>query len=313
MTVAVHVYPYMIPTLRIAIAAPLLAALAAGCNVQMDAHAFVEREEKRFPAGETPDISLTTFDGSIQVRPWDRPEVLVEIEKRGSDKEAISGVQVIADSKDNHITVDVRKPSSEKEFIGIGIHQSTSARLVASVPRGSRLVLVTRDGSITVERIDGRMELRTDDGSVRVSEAAGDVLVVTRDGTITLDRVAARVDARSGDGSIRVNGSPTALTLETRDGSVVVRAERGSAMQDDWSVRTGDGTVVLELPEDFAADLDAETQDGSVRSDLEVSGASAADDSRRDDERRRLRGKLGAGGRLLKLRTNDGSIRLRTS
>ena len=312
MNPAGHVYLVMTRTLRLALAMPALAVSLAGCNIQMDAQAFIEREEKRFPAGEAPDVSLTTFDGSIQVRPWDRPEVLVEIEKRGSDKEAVSGIQIVTDATDNRVSVDVRKPSSEKEFIGIGIHHSTSARLIASVPRGAKLIVSTRDGSITVERIDGQLELRTDDGSVRVSEAAGDVLVVTRDGSITLERVAGRVDARSGDGSIRVNGTPTALTLETRDGSVVVRAERGTEMIDDWSVRTGDGTVVMELPDGFGAEIDAETQDGSVRNSLDMLNASSEEESRRSD-RRTPRGRLGAGGKTLKLRTSDGSIRLRAS
>jgi len=144
---------------------------------------------------------------------------------------------------------------------------------------------------------------------VRVSEAAGDLLIVTRDGSITLERVSGRIDARTGDGSIRVNGTPAGVMLETRDGSVTVRAERGTEMSDDWSVRTGDGSVVVEMPEGFAAEIDAETRDGSVRTDLAIDGA----DDRRGEERRRLRGTLGAGGHLLKLRTNDGSIRLRTS
>ena len=311
MNPAGHVYLVMTRTLRLALAMPALAVSLAGCNIQMDAQAFIEREEKRFPAGDAPEVSLTTFDGSIQVRPWDRPEVLVEIEKRGSDKEAVSDIQIVAEAKDNRVSVDVRKPSSEKEFIGIGIHHSTSGRLIASVPRGATLIVSTRDGSITVERIDGQLELRTDDGSVRVSEAAGDVLVVTRDGSITLERVAGRVDARSGDGSIRVNGTPTALTLETRDGSVVVRADRGTEMVDDWSVRTGDGTVVMELPDGFGAEIDAETQDGSVRTTLDVPGGAAEGSSRED--RRRLRGRLGSGGKTVKLRTSDGSIRLRAS
>jgi DUF4097 and DUF4098 domain-containing protein YvlB len=283
---------------------------AAGCTVQLDGHAFVEREEKRFPAGATPDVTLATFDGAIQVRPWDRPEVLVEIEKRGSDKEAVAGIQVAADARGNAISVDVKKPASEKEFIGLGIHHSTSAKLIASVPRGARLVVTTRDGSITVERIDGAVELRTDDGSVRVSETAGDLTVVTRDGSITLERVAGKFDARTGDGGIRVTGAPSSLLLETRDGSVVVRAERDTVMQADWSIRTGDGSVVVELPDGFGAQIDAETQDGSVRSDLSVDGAEV--DPRRES-RRYLRGKLGPGGKVLKLRTNDGSIRLRAS
>ena len=323
MTPAVRVYSVMFhptetsatpPSRRTRCAAGLvvLAAMSAGCDLQMDAHALVEREEKRFAAGAAPEVALGTFDGSIQVRPWDRPEVLVEIEKRGSDKQAIDGIQIVSESRGNQISVDVRKPSSEEQFIGIGLHHATSARLIASVPRGSRLTLTTRDGSIAVERIDGRLELRTDDGSVRVSEAAGGLTIVTRDGSITLDRVGGRIDARSGDGSINVSGTPSALALETRDGSVVVRAERDTVMTEDWSIRTGDGTVVVEVPEGFGAELDAETQDGSVRSELAIAGSES--DARTDRAaRRRLRGKIGAGGKVLKLRTDDGSIRLRSS
>ena len=242
MTHAVHVYSGMTRTMMSGAARGLgLAALlvsAAGCTVQLDGHAFIEREEKRFPAGEAPEITLATFAGSIQVRPWDKAEVLVEIEKRGSDKAAVDGIQVVADGKDNRISVDVRKPASEKEFIGLGIHHSTSAKLIASVPRGSK------------------------------------------------------------------------LTVTTRDGAVVVRAERDTVMLEDWSVRTGDGSVVVELPEGFAAQIDAETQDGTVRTDLPVSGASEGE---RRESRRTLRGTLGAGGKTLKLRTSDGSIRLRSS
>lgn len=308
----VRVYVNMAPTLRVPAGVALIVTMAAGCNVQLDSHAFIERDEKRFPAGAAPAITLATFDGSIQVRPWDRPEVLIEIEKRGSDKAAVDKIQVVSESKDNQISLDVRKPSSEQEFIGIGLHHSTSARLTASVPRGSRLTVTTRDGSIAVERIDGRLELRTDDGSVRVSEAAGDLTIVTRDGSITLDRIAGRIDARSGDGSINVSGTPPSLRLETKEGSVVVRVERDTVMSADWSVRTGDGSVVLEVPEGFGAELDAETADGSVRSELTVAGAENLD-SRNREERRRLRGKIGAGGKVLKLRTGDGSIRLRSS
>jgi len=299
----------MTSNLRLAFAIPALAASVAGCTIQMDAQAFIEREEKRFPAGEAPELSLTTFDGSVQVRPWDRPEVLVEVEKRGQDKDAISGIEIVSEADGDKIGVEVRKRGAERQIIGFGVHHSTSARLIASVPRGTKLNISTRDGSITVERVDGRLELRTDDGSVRVSETEGDVMIVTRDGSITLERVSGRIDARTGDGSIRVNGRPAGVALETRDGSVTVRAERGTEMTDDWSVRTGDGTVVVEVPDDFAAEIDAETQDGSVRTDLEIEGAG----DRRGDDRRRLHGKLGAGEHVLRLRTNDGSIRLRTS
>jgi len=303
--------PRILPGIARAAALAALAASMAGCNVQLDGHSFIEREEKRFTAGEAPSVRLATFDGAIQVRPWDRAEVLVEIEKRGSDKDALGGITVVGEQTGDTISVEVRRPASEKRIVGFGLHHSTSARLIASVPRGTRLSVTTSDGSISVERIDGPLELRTDDGSVRVSEATGGMTIVTRDGSITIERVAGRIDARTGDGGIRVTGAPSALLLETRDGSIVVRAERDTTMAEDWSVRTGDGSVVVELPEGFAAEIDAETRDGAVRSELPVTGAAEAGERR--EARRSLRGRLGAGGKVLKLRTNDGSIRLRTS
>ena len=62
MTGLVHVYSVMTRTLRLALAVPALAASVAGCTIQMDAQAFIEREEKRFPVGEAPVVVLT--DGS---------------------------------------------------------------------------------------------------------------------------------------------------------------------------------------------------------------------------------------------------------
>lgn len=312
MTGGVPVYPCMTSHPRRWLLVPCLLIAAAGCTVQIDGHAFTQRDEQRFPAGEAPDVTLSTFDGAIQVRPWDRPEVLVEIEKRGSDKAAVESIQVVREASGNRISVEVKDARARDEFIGIGFRHFTSAKMIASVPRGANLTISTRDGSITVERVDGRLELRSDDGSVRVSDAPGDLVIVTRDGTITLDRVQGRIDARTGDGSIRVAGVPAALDLETRDGSVVVRAERGTVMTSPWTVRTGDGSLVMELPDDFAAELDAETGDGSVKSDLDVAGAAPPREEKERD-RNRLRGRIGAGGHLLKLRTGDGSIRLRRS
>src|SRR5262249_38197831 len=50
---------------------------------------YVEREEKTFTTSGKPDVVVATFDGSIEIRPWSRPEVHVVIEKRGVDKAAV--------------------------------------------------------------------------------------------------------------------------------------------------------------------------------------------------------------------------------
>lgn len=116
----------------------------------------------------------------------------------------------------------------------------------------------------------------------------------------------------TGDGSVSVAGKLASVKLHTGDGSITFRASPGTAMKADWSLTTGDGGVALYLPSDFGAELDAHTGDGSIRNELGLK-AEAENDRDRDRDRRTLKGKLGAGGKILRIRTGDGSIRLKTS
>src|SRR4051812_41374813 len=79
----------------------MLAALLAapGCVdiVGADLNKFVERDEKHFAVSGKAEVALTTFDGSIEVRPWDKPDVQVVIEKRGRDHADVSEIQVTAE------------------------------------------------------------------------------------------------------------------------------------------------------------------------------------------------------------------------
>ena len=51
-----------------------------------------------------------------------------------------------------------------------GFNQSASAKLIVSVPQQTNLVARSGDGSIKIERVAGRLELSTGDGSIRASE-----------------------------------------------------------------------------------------------------------------------------------------------
>jgi DUF4097 and DUF4098 domain-containing protein YvlB len=254
-----------------------------------------------------PDVRLVTFDGSIQIQSWDKPDVLVEIEKRGSTREAVEALKVTSEQHGNTIEVEVKGPARES-FSGIGFHQSTSARLIVSLPRRSDVRARSGDGSIHIERVNGRIELRSGDGGIRATDVSGELTLNTSDGTITVSGAEGRLDLDTGDGGVNVNGRLTSVRLHTGDGSIVYRAEPGSAMEDNWEISTGDGSVSLFLPRDFNAELDVHTGDGSIRNELQVTAEGAGEVNRRT-----IRGKLNSGGRLLRVRTGDGSVRLRES
>src|SRR5437773_10288769 len=94
--------------------AMLGALVSAGCVdiVGADFAKYVEREEKHFATTGKPDVTLGTFDGSIEIRPWDRSEVQVVIEKRAGTKEAAETIQVQAEQNGDQIVVDVSVPKT---------------------------------------------------------------------------------------------------------------------------------------------------------------------------------------------------------
>jgi hypothetical protein len=286
--------------------------LGAGCRLDVDGQAYIEREQKRFPVeGATvADLDLKTFSGRIEIVSWDRPEVLVEIEKRGEDKDAVSKITVTSEQKASKISIDVRHPG-RTTFVGIGHFTSPSAKLIVSVPRKCNIIARSGDGAIALERVEGSLDLRTDDGSIRVVESRGTLLAESRDGSMTLDDVNGHVEARTDDGAIRVSGTPSVLRVRTDDGAVTLRIRDGATMTDDWMVTTNDGSMTVELPKDFNAMINADPgSDGRVRSELALSNATGAGADTRRRERGAMSGQLGAGGKLFTLRTGDGTIRL---
>ena len=281
----------------------------AGCVV-VDSQGHIAREEKRFTVSGTPELHLTTFDGAIEIRSGDTKTIVVEIEKRGPTQEAIDQLKIETKQDGNRIEIEVKKPAREVVFFGVG-RMSPTARLIVTMPPAGDVVAKSGDGSIRIEHVHGHLQLRTGDGSIRGTDIGGQLTVATGDGSVTLDEVDGDVDVDSGDGGVSVSGKIGIAKLHTGDGSITFRAATGSSMKDDWSMTTGDGGVALYLPSDFAAELDAHTGDGSIRNDLNVTAESEGGD--RDKERRTLKGKIGAGGKTLRIRTGDGSIRLKTS
>lgn len=279
--------------------------------VVVDSQAHITREEKRFAVTGAPDLKLTTFDGAIELRAGtDAKTVLVEIEKRGPTQEGLDQLRVEAKQDGNRIELEVKRPAREVVLFGIG--STPTAKLIVTMPREGNVTAKSGDGSIAIADIHGRLDLHTGDGSIRGHNIVGQMTFSTGDGSVTLDAANGDLDVDTGDGSVSVSGKLGAVKLHTGDGSITFRADTGTAMTDDWSLTTGDGSVALYLPSDFGAEVDAHTGDGSIRNEL-TRAAEAEGDRDRDGDKHNLRARLGNGGKTLRIRTSDGSIRLKAS
>jgi DUF4097 and DUF4098 domain-containing protein YvlB len=272
-------------------AAILLALLSTGCVdiVGSDIHRVV-REEKHFSPTGKPEVVLSTFDGSIEIRPWDRPDVQVVVEKRGRDEAAISSMDVHVEQSGNRVVVDVKAEKRADRGFHLTWNFGRSANLIVSLPAESDVTAKSGDGSIDVERISGKVDLRSGDGSIRARNLTGDVNATTGDGSMTLEGKFGALRAHSGDGTVRIHAAP------------------GSTAASDWDISTGDGSITLEIPDGFGAELDAHTGDGRIHvNDVTLSNVTG------EIGRNTVRGRLGSGGSAVRLRTGDGSITLRRS
>ncbi|HEY1306654.1 MAG TPA: DUF4097 family beta strand repeat-containing protein [Vicinamibacterales bacterium] len=282
----------------------LAAVGTTACTIDVRGDGTVVREEKRFTVTGDPQLQLQTFDGSIRLKSWDRKEVLVEIERRGPDEETAKAYVVNTSQDGNKIIVEVPRPSSQGDVVHFGPFGSHSVSLTVTAPRRLTLEARSGDGSIEADDLAGTIDINTGDGSIRIRRVEGGLKAHTGDGSIDIDNAAGRVQAESGDGSISVVGRFELLDVRSGDGSVRVSADNGSVVKSDWSITTGDGSITVDLPSTIDAELDAHSNDGRVH----AAGFSGLTSSARDDDSGSVRGRLGNGGRSLRVRSGDGSI-----
>lgn len=143
---------------------------------------------------------------------------------------------------------------------------SVSFRL--RVPRSSGLDLESMNGGIRVMGVQGEMSLETMNGGLTLEEVGGDV------------------------------------RGETTNGGVTVRLSGHRFQGEGLDLRTTNGGINLYLPEDFQADLETGTVNGSLQTDFPIT-------IRGRFRSNRIETQLNGGGPPIRVRTTNGGVRIR--
>jgi TonB family protein len=189
-------------------------------------------------------------------------------------------------------------------------------------------------GHIRAGQIGGRADLQTDGGNITVGQAESLVSVRTGGGQIDFGEVRGSVRAQTGGGGIRIMYVSGPMEVESSAGSIcltrvagTVRAATAGGTITAWinpdapssggtvhlpglsQLTSGNGDIVVFLPRNLAADIDAVVESGGERR-IEADPALALQIQNRGDGPVRAVGALNGGGPPLKLRTTAGKIRL---
>ena len=252
----------------------LLSTAAAPCLAAQTP--AVEQFERAIPLPSGGAFSLSNINGSIEIEGWDRPEVQISARKFTSGSlEDLRQVGIEVSVVSGSVSVVTHYPQGSGVDVNVEFHVRVPARVrLASVS--------TVNGSVTVHDVSGEGSLVAVNGNVLLARAAGIFSGRATNGNVSLELLSLDGGLAPAAGSARA-ASPAALSAQTINGSVVVA-----------------------LPAEAGAELEARTQNGDFSSDLPLLAHSSA-------AGRVIRGRVGSGGPPLFLRTVNGSIRLRIS
>jgi hypothetical protein len=199
---------------------------------------FTDREAKSFSVSGTPSVNVGTFDGSVIVRAWDKPEVSYTAIKRADSAEGLKDITI--ESSQQGSAVSIVAKSSE--------HSNGSVSLEISLPRNANLHLSSEDGRLTVQGVSGELIARTGDGAIEIEGGKGRIQVNTGDGHIRIANFDGEVDARTGDGAITLDGTFSGVSARTGDGSITLGVPAGAnfVVETNAEALSNEGVIVVE-------------------------------------------------------------------
>lgn len=227
-------------------AALFIAVLLAGAQAT-----GTETFERRMPATPRGTVEVVNVAGEVQVRGWNKPEILVSGEvSGGTDRLEIK-------SEGQRTLIKVSSPRGRA---------SGSSDLTIRIPEESSLSVNTISADQTIEGVRGSQRLQAVSGSITTQIWPGDFEAKSVSGEISVrgrgGSGLARVTTVSGD--VILHEMVTELDLTTVSGDMDVTADELSRAR--IKTTNGDLTLTTRLARD--ARVEAEAINGGLRFDL---------------------------------------------
>ncbi|HUQ80965.1 MAG TPA: DUF4097 family beta strand repeat-containing protein [Gemmatimonadaceae bacterium] len=170
------------------------------------------------------------------------------------------------------------------------------------VPKGVHVAAGSGNGDVSVAA-SGEVRAGSGNGRVRVS-AGGPANASSGNGDVRVDRAGGPVRASSGNGSVFVATSRGPVNASSGNGDVEVSMDAIADVAEDMELSSGNGTITVTVPSNFAGELDASTGSGKFYSDFPLTLRGRIDPHR-------VRATIGSGGRRISMRSGNGDVELK--
>ncbi len=258
----------------------------------------IEEKSETFQVKGTPKVTVDAKNCSVSVRGWDKPEVKYRITKlvRGVIQPNID-FQVTHDDSNVLIkAIPLKKSGQNSSGASIATENITkdgkilvytdgevvtipnnAVKIEVFVPKKSNLRILT-DREIRVEGVTGSIDLTGGDGAINVRDSNGKLKIAAAEATVRVIGFEGEVNSKIGDGTSFFEGEFS-----------------------KFYAKAVDGTIVLTLPDDANADIQANAK-------INTEGFNLTEFKDVETSRR-----IGNGGVTYNLEVGDGQILVRNS
>lgn len=289
---------------------------------------------RAFETGEKAVLHIESHSGSVSVEAHDGAAVLLEAivhvwSDIAAEADDASVLVERAMEQDGHRVI-VRAPvlPDTEGWRLWGGKRGSRVDYNVRVPLRTAVRVISRSGRVQIGGTEGRVHVESQSGRCTIAGVRGDVLAIARSGSVTIERITGNVDAeaRSGrvevrdvtgsaavkaksgiadvrdiSGDVKIEGHTGLITIEHVGGRLQVIAHTGTVRYSgqvlaDIDIKAHTGGIHLSVDPAHPFFIDAESQIGTVRSDLAPRRNGAAGPA--------------PDGPKVRLRTHTGSIRL---
>ena len=258
-----------------------------------------------------------------------------DIRIEGSDRNTVEAVATDLDSS-QPVPVSITEASSANKKIftvspverGRGDKQKINILFEVKVPRDVELApIYLREGNISVNNLDGGVNLRTDDGNISVQRVgssgggfveatagSGNVDLSNINGDVRIVAISSGITVQCVKGDVAARVSSGEITVSNIDGDVELNVSSGSASftgpirpERRYRLKTLSGNVSMDIPDSVGFTAVLSAYSGRLENDFQFSNDSQTPPNRTN---RRVVGKYGDGSGRIELDSFSGHVSL---
>lgn len=220
--------------------------------------AFADHIEKHFKVEAHPVVTLHNPNGTVTVKAWTKPEVMV-VATRATD-------QVEVDATQTGNRVDIMTHPVSDSTMPDGLRADFEVR----VPEDAELQIHDDSGAVSVNSVLGDMNVETVGAGVDLADAAGYLTVKTIDGPFQCVRCAGRIEVSSISGSFRmIDLRSYQVRAQTSKGNILFSGE--FLPNGMYELKNYSGIIEVRFSPGDSFDLSATSLKGKVNNEAKLS------------------------------------------